>query len=159
VRAEHLSPFAEACSAVFLSLFGVSPERGSLSVRPEIYTTEQLNLFCGVTGDVQGHLLYGMSMTTADRIASKILGVQVVTFDSLAASAIAELGNMINDHSRELLSKQGFTCDMTPPTIIRGKNVKMATLDTPALVIPLEIKDIGTFEINASLQERKKLVA
>lgn len=159
MRAEHLSPFAEACCAVFQTLFGTTPGRGALAVRPEIFTTQQLNLFCGVTGDVEGNVLYGMSMTTADRIASKIIGVQVVTFDSLAASAIAELGNMINDHSAELLAQQGFKCQMSPPTIIRGKNVKMGTIDHPALVIPLEIQGIGNFEINASLQERKKLVA
>ena len=33
-------------------------------------------------------------MMTADKIASRMLGQPVVTFDKLAASAIAELGNM-----------------------------------------------------------------
>jgi chemotaxis protein CheX len=88
-----------------------------------------------------------------------MLGAPVVTFDQLAASAIAELGNMISGNSVTLLSSQGYKVDITPPTIVKGSNVKISTLDIPALVIPMRLKDIGEFEINVSLQERRKRAA
>jgi chemotaxis protein CheX len=100
-----------------------------------------------------------MSIVAADRIASEMLGSPVVTFDQLAASALAELGNMISGNSMTLLAGQGYTCDITPPTIIKGSNVKIATLDTPALVIPMRLADIGEFQINVSLKERVRRAA
>lgn len=144
---------------VFETLIGCKPERGSLSARPQMFTSQQINIVCGITGNVEGLVIYGMSMITADKIASKMIGAPVVTFDQLAASAIAELGNMVSGHSVSLLASQGYTCDITPPTIIRGTNVSVTTLDIPAIVIPMNLPDIGEFEINVSLQERVARVA
>jgi chemotaxis protein CheX len=159
MKVEYVSPFAEASISVMQMVLNMTPERGALSARPQIFTTQQINVVCGITGDVAGLVIYGMSMVTADRIASKMIGAPVVTFDGLAASAIAELGNMISGNSMALLSGQGFRCDITPPTIIRGSNVKITTLNIPALVIQLKLPDLGEFEINVSLQEKVRLAA
>lgn len=159
MKVEYVSPFAEGAVNVFSMLIGVTAERGKLSARPQIFTSQQMNIVCGITGDVEGLVIFGMSMATADRIASKMIGSPVVTFDQLAASAIAELGNMISGNSLQLLSKSGFTCDITPPTIIRGTNVKVSTIDIPALTIPLVLPELGEFEINVSLKQRVRAAA
>jgi chemotaxis protein CheX len=159
MKVEYISPFAEGAVTVFQTLINVVPQRGKLSARPQIFTTQQVNIVCGITGDVEGLVIFGMSMTTADRIASKMIGQPVITFDQLAASAIAELGNMISGNSLRLLSKAGFICDITPPTIIRGTNVKVSTIDIPALTIPLQLPDLGDFEINVSLKQRIRAAA
>jgi len=154
MKVEYISPFVEAAMNVMQMLLGVTPERGPLSARPQVFTTQQVNIVCGITGPVEGQVIYGMSIIAADKIASRMLGAPVVTFDQLAASAIAELGNMISGNSLTLLASHGYQCDITPPTIVKGSNVKISTLDIPALVIPMRLKDIGDFEINVSLQER-----
>lgn len=159
MKVEYVSPFAEAAVSVMQMLLNKNPERGKLSARPQIFTTQQINVVCGITGDIAGLVIYGMSMVTADRIASTMIGAPVVAFDGLAASAIAELGNMISGNSLSLLSAQGFKCDITPPTIIRGTNVKISTLNIPALVIPLIVEEIGPIEINVSLAEKKEMAA
>lgn len=159
MKVEYVSPFAEASVNVFETLISCKPERGNLSARPQMFTSQQINIVCGITGQIEGLVIYGMSMITADKIASKMIGAPVVTFDQLAASAIAELGNMISGHSASLLATQGYTCDITPPTIIRGTNVSVTTLDIPAIVIPMTLPEIGAFEINVSLQERLRMAA
>ena len=159
MKVEYVSPFAEASINVIEMLLNIRPERGTLSARPQIFTTMQINIVCGITGDIAGLVIYGMSMVTADKIASRMIGAPVVTFDGLAASAIAELGNMISGNSLSLLSGEGYHCDITPPTIIRGSNVKITTLNVPALVIPMLLPDIGELEINGSLQERARRAA
>jgi chemotaxis protein CheX len=159
MKVEYVSPFAEAAVNVFGQLIGTKPERGSLSARPQMFTSQQINIVCGITGVIEGLVIYGMSMITADRIASKMIGAPVATFDQLAASAIAELGNMISGNSASLLAAQGYACDITPPTIIRGTNVSVTTLDIPALVIPMNLAEIGTFEINVSLKEKTQQLA
>jgi chemotaxis protein CheX len=159
MKVEYVSPFAEASVHVFDMLIGCKPERGALSARPQVFTSQQINIVCGITGLIEGLVIYGMSMTTADAIAAKMIGSPVSGFDQLAASAIAELGNMVSGHSASLLAAQGYTCDITPPTIIRGTNVSVTTLGIPALVIPMNVPQIGLFEINVSLKERAKLAA
>ncbi len=159
MKVQYVSPFAEAAVSVFEMLVGMTPERGQLAARPSLFTTQQVNIVCGITGPVEGLVIYGTSMNSALKIASRMIGMPVTQFDQLAASAIGELGNMITGNSASLLAAQGFGCDITPPTIIRGTNVKISTVDIPALLIPLNLKDIGTFEVNVSLQERRKLAA
>ena len=154
MKAEYVSPFAEAARKCFETLIGTTAERGALSARPQLFTTQQINIVCGITGTVEGLVIYGMSKVTADKIASRMIGAPVVTFDGLAASAIAELGNMISGNAASILAGAGYAVDITPPTIIRGTNVKVTTLSVPALVIPMELPEIGSFEVNVSLRER-----
>ena len=106
---------------------GQPPVKGELAAQPTIFTSQQCNVVCGVTGQVQGQVIYGMSLTTADKIASTMLGQPIKTFDALAASAIGELGNMISGNAMQHLSEAGWICDITPPTIMRGTNVKIST--------------------------------
>lgn len=154
MKVEYVSPFVAAAVSVMETVIGQKPERGQLTARPQVFTTQQVNIVCGITGDIEGQVIYGMSIIAADKIASRMLGTTVVTFDQLAASAIAELGNMISGNSVTALAQLGYHCDITPPTIVKGSNVKISTLDIPALVIPMRLQDIGEFEINVSLQQR-----
>ncbi|HRJ27495.1 MAG TPA: chemotaxis protein CheX [Fimbriimonadaceae bacterium] len=154
MKVEYVNPFIEATTSVMKQLLQLEPERGQLSARPECFTTQQVNIVFGVTGQIVGQVLFGMSIVTADKIASKMLGTTVVTFDQLAASAIGELGNMICGNSISVLADAGYRCDITPPTIVRGTNVRISTLDVPALVIPLKLAEMGAFEVNVSLKER-----
>lgn len=159
MKVEYVTPFVAGSMSVFQSLGNIKGERGKLAARPQMFTAQQLNIVCGLTGDIAGQVIYGMSMVTANNIASKMIGQSVKTFDQLAASAIAELGNMISGNSATLLTQQGYNCDITPPTIIKGSNVRISTNDVPALVIPIQLHDVGELEINVSLQERKRQVA
>lgn len=158
MKAEYVTPFAEAAVRVLGAVLGGTPERGAPAARPQIFTTQQINIVFGVTGSVEGLVIYGMSMITADKIASKMIGAQVVTFDALAASAIAELGNMISGNSVTIMQNQGFNCDLTPPTIIRGSNVRITTLDIPAICIPFTMEGIGSIDVNVSIQQRASAI-
>lgn len=157
MKVEYVAPFAESATFVFKTLLGIAPERGQLSARPQLMTTHQVNVVCGIEGPVEGLVIIGMTMVTADKLAGRMIGATVVTFDAVAANAIAELGSMIASNAAMLLSESGYGVDIRPPAIIRGANVKITTLDLPSLVIPLHLKDMGTLEISVSLQERPPL--
>lgn len=152
MKVQYINPFISAAFQVIEMVLACKPSKGTLSMRPSIFTGQQCNIVTGVTGKVEGQVIYGMSLITADKIASHMLGQPVRTFDQLAASAIAELGNMITGNAVTLLAEAGFPCNITPPTIIRGSNVKMSTLAIPALVVPV-CTDFGEIEITVSLQE------
>ena len=153
MKVQYINPFITASFAVIEQILGMKAQKGPLAMRPELFTTQQCNILIGVTGKVRGQIIYGMSLTTADKIASVMLGQQVRTFDQLAASAIGELGNMITGNASTLLAEAGFACDITPPSIVRGSSLNMTTLAIPALVVPLCL-ELGEIELTVCLEER-----
>jgi len=153
MKIEYINPFVSAAFSVLQSVLHQEPSKGQLSMRPSVFTSQQCNVITGVTGKVEGQVIYGMSLITADKIASTMIGQPVRTFDQLAASAIAELANMITGNAMALLSEAGYVCDITPPSIIRGSNVKISTLSIPALVIPICLNE-GEIEMTVSLKGR-----
>ncbi len=155
MKAEYVNPFVSAAINVFQMMVGVTPEKGNLSARKGIFTSQQCNIVLGVTGKLEGQIIIGMSVFTADKIASKMLNTTIRTFDELAASAIAELGNMISGSALTELASRGIQCNLSPPSLIRGTNVRISTLEIPTLVIPLNT-ELGEIEINVGLQERLK---
>lgn len=153
MKVQYVNPFVEASFSVIEMTMGTKPQKGQLAARPAVFTSQQCNVITGVTGQIEGQVIYGMSLVMADKVASQMLGQPIHTFDQLAASAIAELGNMITGNAMSLLAEAGYACDITPPSIIRGTNVKISTLDIPALVVPICL-DFGEIEITISLQDR-----
>ena len=153
MKIEYVNPFVTAAFSVIEMTMGAKASKGQLAMRPSSFTSQQCNVITGVTGQIHGQVIYGMSLITADKIASLMLGQPVVTFNELAASAIAELGNMITGNAMALLSEAGFVCDITPQSIIRGTNVKISTLGIPALVVPLCL-DAGTIELTVCLAQK-----
>jgi chemotaxis protein CheX len=151
MRAEFINPFLVAGAQVLESFIGSSPSPGQLAVRSATFTTQQVSIVIGVTGVVQGQAVYGLSLVTATKLAASMSAMPLATFDEMASSAIAELGNMISGHATTLLSEAGYECQITPPTLIRGANVEIST-STPALVVPL-YTDFGKIEINVALKE------
>jgi chemotaxis protein CheX len=155
MKVEYIAPFAEAASAVAEMMMGCKPTRGKLSAKPELFTALPVNILCGVNGDLEGLVLYGMSKDTALAVAELMLGEKPKVFDQLVASAISELGNMITGNSSSMFSSQGILCNITPPTLIRGNSIRISTFNTPTLVIPLLFEGIGSIDVNVSLRQTK----
>ena len=159
MKAEFLNPFYGAAASVIQMMVGTTPERGNIAARPQLFTSQQVNVVTGVTGQVEGLVIYGMSMVTAMNISGAMIGQKVSQFDQLAASAIAELANMISGNAMSGLATGGIISDITPPTIIRGTNVKVSTFNVPSIAIPFTIEGIGVFEVNVCLQQRQASIA
>ncbi|MHB0938362.1 MAG: chemotaxis protein CheX [Armatimonadota bacterium] len=157
MKVEFINPFINAAVQVLDQFVGGDVEHGQLSVRTTLFTTQQISIAVGVSGEVKGQVIYGLSQVTATKIASAMMGTTTVTFDDMVASAISELGNIISGNAATLLSDSGFTCDITPPTLIRGMNVEIGT-QIPALSVPL-FTHCGKIDINVALAEVKDPVA
>jgi len=151
MKAEFINPFVTAGMDVLETVINSRPEPGQLAVRSATFTTQQVSIVIGVTGAVGGQALCGMSLVTATKIAAAMTGAPAMTFDEMASSAIAELGNMISGNATTRLSEAGYECQITPPTLVRGTKVEVST-STPALVVPL-YTDFGKIEINVALEE------
>lgn len=152
MKIEYINPFIEAGFSVLERVLREKPSRGELAARQSVFASQQCSVIVGVTGQVTGVVLYGMSLATAVQIASRMLDQPVKTFNQLAGSAVAELTNMITGNAMSLLAESGFICEISPPTVIKGSNVRIDTVDAAALVIPIET-GVGSIEIDVSLRE------
>lgn len=151
MKVEYIEPFLNSVFTVLEAVAACKCERGALAMRKTTFTTKQITIMAGVIGDLEGMAMYGLSMVTAQKIASAMMGAPVLQFDEMALSAVSELGNMITGHATTQLSQRGYRVDITPPSVIKGTNVEILTR-TPALVVPIST-EYGMVEINISLAE------
>lgn len=157
-EAKFINPFVSGAQSVLSMMLGEPPVRGPLAAESTTATSNQVNVVVGVTGDAQGTIIVGMSLTCADKIASKMIGQPIRTFDSLAASAIAELGNMICGNALTQLSQDGLICDITPPTVIRGQKVQIASTASPTIHIPFSLS-YGDVTLSIALKAKESFLA
>jgi chemotaxis protein CheX len=150
MKVEFVHPFVEGAFRVLRETVQASPRRGPLSLRTgNTFTSQELTTLIGVNGDIEGVALYGMSLIAAQKIAGKLLGMALTEFDELASSAIAEVANMITGNATTELEQNGYHCDITPPSMLRGIGTEITT-SVPALIVPI-ITEFGDMEINLAL--------
>ena len=157
MKVELVEPFVRAGFLVIETVLNNRPMRGTLSMRRMVATTQQISIELGIDGVVCGNVIYGMSMTTAQKIASMMIGMPLASMDDMAWSAISELSNMITGRAAQLLNDNGYECDISTPSIIKGWNVEVS-MAVPALVVPM-VTMCGSLEINAALYETAQQAA
>ncbi len=156
LKVEFVTPFVTATIKVLESELGrqIGVEKGQLSIESSSYTGQDVTVLIGVTGMVQGIVMYGMSERTAKNIISEMLGQRIVIFDEMGESAIAELGNVITGIASAELEKAGYPSTLAPPTVITGRGVVISTIDIKRLQIQLKT-DFGDIEIGVALREKR----
>ena len=145
------TPFVAASFSVLSAILGEMPMKGSSGPAPDC---THVQILVSVVGEAQGHIVFAMSQETATAIASAMICSPIEEFDQLAASAIAELCNMICGTALIQLSDAGFSCDLAPPSIVIGSGTRISGLDLPETVIPLVLAQ-GACNITVALQPDK----
>ena len=153
VKVEHIQPFVTAAALVLKEELGVDIERGELSVANTDYTTREVTVLIGITGQVEGTVLYGTDEAMAVNIVRELTGEKKAIYDETCESAIAELGNVISGRAAVLFENQGIDCTISPPTVIRGRGTIISTVNITRLVIPLKTR-LGELDVAVALRER-----
>lgn len=152
MKVEFVNPFASAVLMVFQKEFGMNVMRDSLALQQGPLTGADVNTIIGVTGQLEGQVIYTFEEPVALRIASALMGEPLEELGELAKSAVAELGNIITGNAAIGLSENGFNCILTPPTLLTGKELIVTTF-TPVLNIPFST-DFGMVTVHVALRER-----
>lgn len=152
---EMLKPFVEGAAEVLQIEVKTTVDKGNLTLQKSALTTNEVTVMLNLVGDIRGVVLFCLSQETGLKMVSRILEQEFTEFDSMAQSGIAELGNVITGRSTVKLSKAGYRVDISPPTVITGKDVKISTLDFARIVVPLKT-ELGTVEIHLAIRENKQ---
>jgi chemotaxis protein CheX len=149
---KFMNPFIEAASDVLKAEVGTKVQRGDLTLQKSSMTTNDITVLISLVGQVQGVVLYGLSLNTALTLVSRITEQEFKEFDNLAQSGIAELGNVITGRATVKLAEAGYTSMISPPTLIQGKNMQISTLDFARIIVPL-ITEAGEITVHLALRD------
>ena len=125
MKIEDLDLFTEATKKVF-------EEVGfEISVSDTVKTGNNTEIVAniGITGDAKGFLILKSDIASASNFIKKMLAnlgmhsEEEAGFGQFHKEAMGELLNQISGRSMMLLEKNGYCCDITPPTLIIGENI------------------------------------
>jgi chemotaxis protein CheX len=126
--------------------------RKGLSRREKLKTENDVNVIIGLVGDIKGNVVLSMQEKTAINIASRMMGGMPLTeFDLMPKSALCELANMVNGRSASELEQMGVRTNITPPTLIHGRNMISLISQVETLVVQFSSEE-GVLELNIATE-------
>ncbi|TBL81826.1 chemotaxis protein CheX [Paenibacillus thalictri] len=147
MKAEYINPFLESARIVIEQVANVRPSTGKLGIKDVKLVEKYIWIQIGMTGQMQGDIVFGIHEEVALRMVSAMMGGFIVTeMDEMSRSAISELGNMISGNASTMLFNQGVRVDITPPKIMHSANAA-GFVPKKALTIPLIMDGIGELDI------------
>lgn len=156
MRVEYINPFSEAAYSILIEVLQAEKDavkRGNLYLKSTCMPVMGVAAIVGLAGDVEGRVIFDMTMTTALNIASAMNGEEVKEFDELARATIAELANLITARAITKLHDLGFKFDLTPPALFTGEKMEISDHQVEALIVPM-ITEFGKLEVNVAIREK-----
>jgi len=154
MNAAYINPFISVSVKLIKSVCNVDAKRGQVFLKDSPFLTGSVAIIIGVAGEFRGQVFFSMDERTALNIASSMMmGMEVTVLDEMSKSAIAELGNMIMGNVSTEFYNNGIFIDITPPTVLVGKDMAISTKDIKTICIPLELDNIGKIHIDISITE------
>lgn len=134
---EKLQTVAGVTSDV-LGQFGIAAKHQPECYAPEsIFSRHDVLVIIGLAKDLRGSVIYSMSCDTAKAIASSMMGgMPVACLDDLTKSAVCEFANMASGMS--VSGFAGMFVDITPPTLVSGKNLAVTVGSDAILMTEIE---------------------
>jgi len=153
MKVEYINPFIEAAQSVIKALCCVNVKLGKVHLKSSPIFLNQVIIIIGVVGKIKGQICFELSRETAKKIASVMMGgIPVLELDEISKSAISEMGNMIMGNASTIFSSKLINIDITPPTLLAGDKIEVSN-KVPTIVVPLELEELGTININISADE------
>ncbi len=153
MRVEYINPFVEAANNILSEVLAGEVNRGDLYLKSTSMPVMGVAALVGLAGDVEGRVLFDMSMDTALRIASRMNNEELTEFDELVKATITEVANMITGQAVTKLHDLGFKFDLTPPSLFTGEKMEVSDHEVEALIVPM-LTEQGKIEVNVAIRER-----
>jgi chemotaxis protein CheX len=153
LKITHINPFLKATTYVF-GQFQLDCQVGSPSLKNSPFSGIDVLTVVGITGDIRGQMYLGGSMPSILHIVSAMMGgVPVSNLGLMEQSAVSELANMICGNAMGFFSQEGISLDITPPTIIVGKQIEISAIKMRVLSIPITLNSNNQIEMNIVFEE------
>lgn len=150
----RLNPILEAVAATLPQLGFQTVARQGVALSGPVIAWRGVVINIGMLGSVKGTVAIGMEREAACRFASvMMMGMEVLTLDEMAQSAISEMANMVCANACTRFSQAGVSgVDISPPVLLVGEGGKV-TLPVPKVIsVAFRVDDIPV-DIHIGLQD------
>ncbi len=152
---EYINPFISAAKSVLKDFCNIEAQMGKPYITKSIFEGDKFIIIVGITGQLTGQVILSMADETACDIASHMMmGMPVPELNDMASSAISELANMILGNTATVFSTMDTLIDITPPSVLVGKDMTITVSDSRTICVPLTYGDAGhALELNIALKD------
>lgn len=149
---KYINCFLDSTKAV-LQEFGIKDIRpGDVRIKDKMTVDRDLTVIIGIVGELRGNIAYSMCEATAKNIVSNMMGgAYIEKLDEMGRSAIGEISNMIMGKASSLLEKNKIDTNITPPSIIFGKDMYFIISIVNTIEVNMETS-IGKIQVNIGLE-------
>jgi chemotaxis protein CheX len=152
MRLEFVRVFIETTTQILSQLIGPGVDVSSVAMKPMPQAGREVMSIIGLTGDVQGRVIFDMDLMTAVQVAGCLAGEPAPGLTPMVRSSIAELSSMAIGRAISRINDEGTSISMSPPTIITGANLVSYDQCFETLVAPITTS-YGEVRVNITLQD------
>ncbi|MCH7983030.1 MAG: chemotaxis protein CheX [Chloroflexi bacterium] len=155
MRQEFVNPFLGPAQLVWQKEFGVPLEVTDAKAVSYQYTTEDITAIIGISGKLQGNVLYGFSNSVSTEIVRRMIGEDMDAHDPMALSALGEIANVITGNAATELAANGYPCDISPPMILEPSGSTL-TSTIPRQILVTFKSELGILTARIGLTENAR---
>ncbi len=153
MKAEYINPFIKASTQVLKQMTKLDFTTGSPYLSNSPHDSDSIVVVVGLIGELTGKASFTMGHDIAKVIASgMMMGHPIEEINEMATSAISELSNMIMGNASTLLFNEGFTTDITTPSVMVGDDIKVSNDGMQTIGVPL-ISERGSLALDISIKD------
>ncbi|MCH7970425.1 MAG: chemotaxis protein CheX [Chloroflexi bacterium] len=155
MRQEFVNPFLGPAQMVWQKEFGVPLEVADAKAVSYQYTTDDITAIIGISGKLQGNVLYGFSDSVSSEVVRRMIGEDVDAHDPMALSALGEIANVITGNAATELAANGYPCSISPPVIIEPRGSTL-TSTVPRQILVTFKSELGILTARIGLTENSR---
>ena len=153
MKEEYVNSFLVPAQLVWKKELGHDLTVESAEIVSHQFTTDDLTAIIGVSGRLEGNVLYGWTEESAIKVVSTMMGEEVEDLRTdLALSALGELANMITGNAATLLSQVGYPCQISPPVIVEPRGSRFTIMGSTQMLVSFT-SPIASLSVRISLRE------
>ena len=138
MKEEWVNSFLAPAKLVWEKELGQNLEFAGAQMVSNRFTTDDVTAVIGVSGRLQGNVLYGFSQETSNSVIAVMLGENEGQISAeMGLSAIGEIANMITGNAATTLAELGYRCEISPPVVIEPVGSRFTTVGESQMLVSL----------------------
>jgi len=153
MKEEYVNAFLAPARMVWDKELWQTLEFAKAEMASDQFTSEDVTAIIGISGKLEGTVLYGFPEDTAVAVVATMVGGDAVSvYDELGLSALGEISKMITGNAAAKLAQEGYPCEISPPVIIEPRSSRFTTLSGSQILVKFK-SDLGMLTVRISLNE------
>ena len=152
MKQEYVNPFLTPAQMVWQKEFGCVLKIQNAEAVSHQYTTDDVTAIIGISGKLEGNVLYGFTEDLVRQIVQRLVGEEVDPRDQMALSALGEIANVITGNAATQLAASGYGCDISPPVILEPVGATL-TAGVPKQIQVTFESEMGLLRVRIGLAE------